>query len=209
MRCLVVVAHPDDETIWMGGTILRYPQWEWYVLCLSRADDPDRKPRFDRAVQELGAHGFISDLDDNPVLAQLSTDLQEIKDRITAIAVPRPDLVFTHGERGEYTRHERHEQVSRAVHDLTGTGALSGEPVQFAYEDRGGLCVPRPAYYANIGISLTPLEYAEKRRIVTEVYGFGEHSFEAAACGEVEGFRALPGGRAVSSMRLCSRCRDR
>ena len=33
---LVFVAHPDDQTLWCGGTILMHPEDAWLVACLSR-----------------------------------------------------------------------------------------------------------------------------------------------------------------------------
>jgi len=27
--CAVIVAHPDDETLWVGCTILMYPEANW------------------------------------------------------------------------------------------------------------------------------------------------------------------------------------
>ena len=38
-EALVIVAHPDDETIWMGGTILKNKNWKWTILSLCRASD--------------------------------------------------------------------------------------------------------------------------------------------------------------------------
>ena len=37
----VIVAHPDDETLWAGGTILNHPSWHWFVACLCRGNDQD------------------------------------------------------------------------------------------------------------------------------------------------------------------------
>ena len=42
----VIVAHPDDETLWAGGTILSHPANNWFVVSLCRASDKDRSTRF-------------------------------------------------------------------------------------------------------------------------------------------------------------------
>lgn len=37
MKAAIIVAHPDDETIWSGGLILKKPEWQWTVLSPCRA----------------------------------------------------------------------------------------------------------------------------------------------------------------------------
>ena len=41
-NAVVIVAHPDDETLWAGGTILMHPETHWTILTLCRTSDPDR-----------------------------------------------------------------------------------------------------------------------------------------------------------------------
>ncbi|KPK81130.1 MAG: hypothetical protein AMS27_15700 [Bacteroides sp. SM23_62_1] len=54
----VIVAHPDDETLWAGGTVLAHPLWDWYIITLCRKSDPDRAPKFYRVLEILGAEGI-------------------------------------------------------------------------------------------------------------------------------------------------------
>ena len=35
MKCVVIVAHPDDETLWAGGTILMNPDNDWTKTTLT------------------------------------------------------------------------------------------------------------------------------------------------------------------------------
>jgi LmbE family N-acetylglucosaminyl deacetylase len=197
VNCLVVVAHPDDETIWAGGTILRHCDWDWSMLALSRRDDPDRAPRFARAVAELGARGWMCDLDDSsPVLAALSPDLHEIKSRIRRLPAMEYDLILTHGPDGEYTRHERHEQVHRAVCEMTNARELRGRVFCFAYGDCAGGCRPHPEEDARVEVILSADEYRRKQYMVRDIYGFGDGSFEQSAAGPVEAFNLCVGAEA-------------
>ena len=189
MKCLIVVAHPDDEVIWMGGCILRHPDWDWRELSLCRGNDPDRAPRFRAAAEALGVRAEISDLDDSPTLAELSPDLREITERIGSVRGTAYDLIFTHGPMGEYTRHPRHEQVHDAVRRLVESGDLAGALICFAYSDRGGSIRPKPAGDADIRIRLTDEEFKRKREIIRDIYNFGVESFEFEAAGPMEAFR--------------------
>ena len=62
----VIVAHPDDETIWAGGTLLLHPDWQLTVVSLCRGDDSDQVPRFLLVVEEFKAEAIIGNLDDRP-----------------------------------------------------------------------------------------------------------------------------------------------
>ena len=189
MKCLVVVSHPDDESIWMGGTILRHDCWEWHVLALCRAGDPDREPRFHAAARELGVRENVSDLDDSPILAPLPDDLAEIRQRVRSLPERDFDIVFTHGPAGEYTSHARHAQAHRAMREMVIDGELTGALVVFAYDDLGGAIRPRPAADADILIALKPEEFDRKQRILRDIYNYGPGSFEFDSAGRVEAFR--------------------
>ena len=65
-NCAIIVAHPDDETLWAGGLMLLHPQTRWTVITLCRKGDPDRAVKFQRVMEHLGAKGIMGDLDDGP-----------------------------------------------------------------------------------------------------------------------------------------------
>jgi len=190
-RVAVVVAHPDDETLWTGGLLLSHPEWSPFIVTLCRAQDPDRAPKFKRALERLGAQGVMGDLDDGPDQRPLPAAI--VQDTLlTLLPEQSYDLLLTHAPEGEYTRHRRHEEVARAVWTLWQAGFLRARDLwQFAYEDGGGAYLPRPRQDASLQWALTEAVWTRKAAILTEVYGFGEESWEARVTPRTEAFRCF------------------
>jgi LmbE family N-acetylglucosaminyl deacetylase len=188
LRAAVVVAHPDDETLWCGGTILARRDWEWTVASLCRASDPDRSPRFFQALDAFGATGSMAALDDRPDQTPLvPRDVEETI--LSLLPEGRVDLVLSHSPLGEYTRHRRHEAAGRAVLALWSAGRLAADAVwAFAYDDAGGARLPTAVPGADRVEELAEPVWREKYRIITAVYGFGPESFEARATPRTEAF---------------------
>lgn len=187
-KCAVIVAHPDDETLWAGGVILMHPETKWTVITLCRASDSDRAPKFFRALEALNATGIMGDLDDGPDQSPLQArDVQHAI--IDLLPSGTYDLVMTHGLWGEYTRHLRHEETGKAVIALWNTGRLAAKEVwRFAYEDGNGTYLPRAVSDADMRTRLPDGVWQQKYDIITEIYGFGPDSFEAKATPRDEAF---------------------
>ncbi|MFW6155661.1 MAG: PIG-L family deacetylase [Planctomycetota bacterium] len=186
---LVVVAHPDDETLWCGGLILRRPDWVWTILSLCRGDDDDRRPKFQRVCAHLGARAIISDLNDGNPPVPIDPP-EDIGRRVRRHAGDRAwGLVLTHGANGEYG-HPRHREVHREVLRLADRGHLRCEDLwTFAYDCAAatGRCAGQAD--APIRIDLTDDQLAGKRRIIHDLYGYGADAFETRACISPETFR--------------------
>ena len=133
MKSCVVVAHPDDETLWAGGFLARYARESvWEVVCctIPRAD-PIRADKFLNACGVLGARGIV-----HPAIEQSAGEsLTHLND----IDLSEYDYIMTHNAWGEYGHihhrnvhswvldtypHKRlgvfgHRSVARGVHSIT------------------------------------------------------------------------------------------
>lgn len=185
---VVIVAHPDDETLWAGGTLLHYTDWDRKVLCLCRGGDSDRAPRFFNVLQQLGADGAMADLDDGPEQRPLPEDV--VMETILLL-LPKGhfDLVLTHHPNGEYTRHRRHEEIGRAMIKLWYDRRISADELWvFAYEDGGRAYYPLADCNANIYFQLPADIWQSKYALMTGLYGFAPDSWEACTTPRAEAF---------------------
>ena len=184
----VIVAHPDDETLWAGGTILSHPSWQCFIVCLCRGSDNDRAPKFLKALQILGCEGVMGDLDDGPEQKPLDED--DLEDTILHLLPSiNFDLIISHNPNGEYTRHVRHEETSKAVIKLWHASKISAHELwTFAYEDGNNKYYPKPIENATFCHLLAKRIWLKKYSIITETYGFEKTSFEAETTPRAESF---------------------
>lgn len=189
LKVAVIVAHPDDETLWCGGTILNHPEWECLVISLCRGHDPDRAPKFYRVMHLLGTWGVMGDLDDGP--EQVALPDEEVQNLILQL-LPSTyfDLILTHDPGGEYTQHRRHEETSKAVIHLWNKGKITtGELWTFAYQDGKRSYLPvavnEGTYYTVLPEKISYQKYS----LITIEYGFDLKSWEARTSPVSEAFR--------------------
>jgi LmbE family N-acetylglucosaminyl deacetylase len=118
LRLLAVFAHPDDESMGMGGTLAKYAAEgvETHLICASRGergwpalvDYPGpsalgkmREQELENAVQELGIHGlyFLDYIDGDVDRADPAEAIQKIATHIRRIM---PQVVVTFPPDGNY-----------------------------------------------------------------------------------------------------------
>jgi len=185
---VLIVAHPDDETLWAGGTMLSYPNHKWFVVCVCRAGDIERSTRFYNALKVYKAGGIMGNLDDGPDQHPLKE--KEVEDEILRLLPPTDfDLIITHNSTGEYTKHLRHEEVNKAVVTLWHKTKITAKELwTFAYEDGNKAYLPQAIEAANIIEPLSEKIWTRKYKIITQTYGFTKDSWEAETTPPTEAF---------------------
>jgi LmbE family N-acetylglucosaminyl deacetylase len=186
-HALIIVAHPDDETIWMGGTMARHKDISWTIFVLCRKSDPDRAPKFRKVAAYYGARGIICDLEDEGAPAEYNPS--EIK-KVIREKLPKEtfDVIFTHGSNGEYG-HPRHRGVHHAVKQMVKSGELeTKQHFYFAYQLDKKKRVAVPRANAKYYTELSHREWQAKRTVVKKLYGFRPHIFENRSSGKIEAF---------------------
>lgn len=107
MRRALVVAHPDDESLWFGGLLIAEPA-EWHVFCASTPRvDPERAFKLMAACERLGARSArISSITESPANA----GFDRLDERIPDLS--GYDQIVTHNAVGEYG-HVQHTSLHR------------------------------------------------------------------------------------------------
>ncbi|MCM2282187.1 MAG: PIG-L family deacetylase [Bdellovibrionaceae bacterium] len=153
---LLVVSHPDDETIFFGGLLLKQRRLPWHVVCVTDGnadgDGVRRKQQFTRAcrafkVKSTAWLGLPDRFEQRLDVASIASQLRQIS---------APQSVFTHGVLGEYG-HPHHQDVSFAVHT-----AFAGTRVPVYSVAHN--CFP------DLIVRLQPKDYATKTKVLSQIY---------------------------------------
>jgi len=122
-RALVIVAHPDDESLFMGGTMVEFSKWQWTILCVTDCDkryNERRRRELSRACRIYNKNG--SHL--RPFMLGLVKQKGRFRKNEAGVKIKNfidkfgPfDAVFTHDNKGDYG-HKTHKLIHNAVKAL-------------------------------------------------------------------------------------------
>lgn len=122
---LMIVAHPDDETIWGGMHLLEEPG-NYFVLCLTNGYNVKRTNEFYSVMAEYGSKGLILNYPDyfnrqkddwSGVYGAIEKDISRVVD------FKHWDFVVTHNPAGEYG-HIHHQMTNKIVTKVNGKDRL-------------------------------------------------------------------------------------
>lgn len=153
IRALVVFAHPDDETLFFGGTIASRPEVCWELVCVTDGGPRarERAAELQRAATALGASKLYQlEFADDPNQRLNATRLEEALKSLGEF-----DEVYTHGALGDYG-HPHHQDVCLAVHR--------------AFEGHEALWSVATGVLPERVTSLSAQAYATKSHIMRDVY---------------------------------------
>ncbi len=114
---LMIVAHPDDETLWGGAGLY---EKDYYVVCITNGNNKIRKKEFNKILEETGNKGIILSYPDKVAGKKYDWSIvyDDIKADINNIINSKSwSLIVTHNPNGEYG-HMHHVMTNEIVTDI-------------------------------------------------------------------------------------------
>ena len=152
---LLVVAHPDDETIFFAGAILSKRDLPWHLICLTDGNGDGRGKTRHRELLAAAKHLGIKKIEhwEYADIYDSRLPVDEIAERLSNL--PAPKEVFSHGPMGEYG-HPHHQDASLATHR--------------AFADRIKVFSPAWNCHADFVVMLSAKQFRKKTHAFAKIY---------------------------------------
>lgn len=153
-KYLVVVAHPDDETLFFSGVLFKHAS-QTQVICITDGNADSlgkaRQRQFKKACRDFGVFRFQQW--DFPDLFDRRLDIKKLEERLDELQHFKK--VFTHGPLGEYG-HPHHQDVCLAVHR--------------SFHKKCPVYSISYNTFPQITFKLSQKQYLKKLKILTQIY---------------------------------------
>ena len=111
---LLIVAHPDDETLWGYHELQKNNGWK--IICITNANNPTRVAEITSIAKHFGAALEVWNFRDHYLNYNMHPKIyKELSD---AINQPNIKKVLTHNSLGEYG-HIQHKKISQIVQTVS------------------------------------------------------------------------------------------
>lgn len=109
IKAAAFVGHPDDETIWMGGTLLAKTEWEWTIYVATHQASDSRGKELIAAIEEYKrvsgnqsiAVVFLELMEDTGEPGKI--DIHTVENKLDKLLDSNQyEVIFTHNVDGEY-----------------------------------------------------------------------------------------------------------
>jgi len=111
---LMIVAHPDDETIFGGAQLIR--ERGWLVVCVTNGDNKVRRKEFTKVMSRVNAEFEMWTYKDR---WKGDFDRPRLRSELAQVLSRKPvRKIVTHSLQGEYG-HTQHIALSEVVHELS------------------------------------------------------------------------------------------
>lgn len=175
VKAAIIMAHPDDETIWTGGLLLSKKSWHWKIFIATNYETEDRPNEFKKAIEKYKSYG-VSNLDYEFI--RVMPDIQEysklnkneILQKLNSVDLSAFDVIFTHNIDGEYG-HGNHKVLGEFLKEKRlNVWYVLCPAIQNPREKLVGDCVET--------IYLTPVELAYKKALFQSSYPTQQYLWE-------------------------------
>lgn len=169
---IMIIAHPDDETLWAGNHILND---KFLVVSITNGNNSTRKKEFFNAMKMSGNYGVMLNYPDNP--NKVKNNWKKVKDEIREdirylLQYKKWDQIVTHNPEGEYG-HIQHKFTSMLVTNECEKQKLTNRLKYFEKYRSANYIMTH-----TMNQNLTDAQVQEKETIMTECYPSQIHAHQ-------------------------------